>query len=115
MSALGLSKEEKIEKERDISEFQYESTLRWRFMKKLKSDTQVRAWHIKVGEDHYRLIQNRPPRMGEILSAYKATKGGTITDFRNPVFSKLGVDWLNGLEYLLRTLEGQDISELKLE
>lgn len=114
MHTLSLTKEEKIEKERDISEFQYESTLKWRFMKKIKSDTQVRAWHIKVGDDHYRLIQNQPSRMGELLSAYKASRGGSVTDFRNPIFTKQGDDWLKGLEYLLRTLEGQDISNLRL-
>ncbi len=114
MSVFGFTKEEKEERERDISEFNYESTLKWRFMKKLKSDTQVRAWHIKVEDEHYRLIQNRVPRMGEMLTAFKASKGGSVSDYSHPLFSKLGDDWLHGVEYLLRTLEGQDIKDLNL-
>jgi outer membrane receptor for ferrienterochelin and colicin len=108
------SKEQKTEKEKDISEFNYKSSLNWRFMKKLKSNTQVRAWHIKVGDKHYRLIQNRQSCLGEMLTGYNASKGGSVTDYKNPVFVKSGENWLHGVEYLLRTLEGQDISKLKL-
>jgi len=108
------TKEEKTRAERDISEFTYESTLKWKFMKKIKSDTGVRAWHIKVGEDHYRIIQNRLPRYGERLAAYAASRGGSVRDFSNPFFEEFGQDWLHGLEYLLRVLEGQDVTQLKL-
>jgi hypothetical protein len=116
MNIYGIlfTKEEKIDAERNISEFKYKSTLEWKFMKRIKSDTSCRAWHIKVGDNHYRLIQNRVARYGEILSAIPAGRGGSVQDYSHPVFDKPGEDWLIGLEYLLRSLEGQDISKLKL-
>jgi hypothetical protein len=109
------TKKEKISAERDISEFIYESNLNWKFMKKLKSNTGVRAWHIKVDNTHYRLIQSCLPRLGERLCAYPASRGGSVIEYGKPLFDKYGLDWLHGLEYLLRYLEGEDISKLKLK
>ena len=39
---------EKINEERDIDEFEYESSLNWKYMKTLRSETKVRSWHVKV-------------------------------------------------------------------
>jgi hypothetical protein len=113
---------EKTSKERDISEFTYESTLDWKFMKKLKSETKVRSWHIKVHLGKFN-EKNKPvyedfnvtqaffPRMGERVTACRATKSGRpITLNSNSLlFTKPGDDWLLGLEYLLKHLEGYDI------
>jgi hypothetical protein len=112
----------KISKERDISEFTYESTLDWKFMKKLKSETKVRSWHIKVhlGKfnekdkpiyEDFNISQVFIPKLGEQVSACRATKSGRPIDFNvnSLIFMKPSNDWLLGLEYLLKHLEGYDI------
>ena len=124
-------KQQKLNEERDIDEFEYESSLDWRFMKSLRSETQVRNWHIKIatGElnekekpiyDNYCIAQSYLGRdmngliPGETLIAYKAKKSGRPEDISKMLFKKGGEDWLQGLEYLLRFIEGEDISTLNL-
>lgn len=114
--------QQKIEDERDISEFTYESSLDWRFMKKLRSETDVRSWHIKVhlGEFNeknkpvyvdYNLSQVWFSRLGDQLIVRPAKKSGRPIDLssKNIILQKNGEDWLLGLEYLLKHLEGKDI------
>lgn len=103
----------KIASEKSINDFNYDSPLEWKFMKKLKSETQVRAWHVKVADVDYNITQVIKPRLGETLSGYKATKSGRILEWK-PLFEKPGINHLIGIEYLLRHLEGQDISNLDL-
>ena len=103
----------KVASEKSIGDFNYDSTLEWKYMKKLKSETQVRAWHIKVAGVDYNITQVIKPREGEMIAGYKATKSGRILDWK-PLFEKPGVNHLVGIEYLLRYLEGQDISKLDL-
>jgi len=120
--------EQKAAKEKPISEMQYESSLDWRYMKKLRSETQVRHWHIKVhcGKfdnknqpifEDFNILQTWVPRGGEKLMAYPATRSGRPVDLasKNKIFEKIGTNHLHGIEYLLRTLEGQDISKLRLD
>lgn len=118
-------KEIKRERERPIEDIEYVSTLEWKFMKPLRSETQVRHWHIKVhlgkmnekGKpvfEDYNIHQVWIAREGERLSAFKATRSGRAINLGNLLFKKAGEDWLHGIEYLLRYLEGQDISELDL-
>ena len=112
----------KTSKERDISEFTYESSLDWKFMKKLKSETKVRGWHVKVhlGKfneknkpvyEDFNISQMFIPRLGEKLTACRATRSGRPIDLdvNSLLFKKPGEDWLLGLEYLLKHLEGYDI------
>ena len=117
--------DDKQENERPLEEMEYESQLQWKFMKRLRSETRVRHWHIKVhlgkmnekGKpvfEDYNLHQTFVGKIGERLSAFKATRSGRAADLSKPLFTKPGEDWLHGIEYLLRTLEGQDISELNL-
>lgn len=110
---MNLSKENKTNMERPASDFNYETELEVRIMKKLKSETKVRAWHVKVAGQDYQVCQVCLPRMGETLYAYKATRSGRI-DVWKPFFEKAGHDYLMGVEYLVRHLEGQDISKLNL-
>ena len=120
--------EEKNEKEQNISEMKYQSTLDWRYMKKLRSETNVRHWHIKVHTGKYdnknapifedfNILQVWIKRMGERLMAYPATRSGRPINLNreNLIFNKKGSNHLHGIEYLLRFLEGQDISNLNLE
>jgi hypothetical protein len=119
------TKETKANRERSLEEFSYQTTLDWKFMKKLKSETEVRHWHVKVHNGQFN-DKGRPVfedfnihqvwyrKEGERLTAYRATKSGRAIDIRQPLFSKEGEDWLHGVEYLLRVLEGQDISRLDL-
>jgi hypothetical protein len=114
-------------KEKNVSEMEYESTLDWRFMKRLRSETSVRHWHVKVhtGEmnsrnqpiyDDYNIIQTWVHRIGERLMAYPASRSGRPVDLKreNMIFEKRGANHLHGIEYLLRHLEGEDITELQL-
>lgn len=115
----------KAERERALEEFIYESSLDWKFMKPLRSETEVRHWHVKVHLGQFN-EKNKPifedfnihqvwlKRMGEQLAAYRATRSGRAVDLSQPLFKKTGEDYLHGIEYLLRYLEGQDISELDL-
>lgn len=112
----------KVAKERPISDFTYESSLDWKFMKKLKSETKVRSWHVKVHLGKFN-DKNKPiyedfnisqiwlPRLGEQLTATRATRSGRPTEVSREslIFQKPGEDWLLGLEYLLKSLEGHDI------
>lgn len=119
------SKETKANREKPLEQFSYQSTLDWKFMKKLKSETEVRHWHVKVHIDKYN-ERGKPiyedfnihqvwfRQMGERLTAYRATKSGRAIDIRQPLFVKEGEDWLHGVEYLLRVLEGQDVTNLDL-
>lgn len=122
------TKEEKAEAEQHWSEMEYESPLDWRFMKKLRSETQVRHWHVKVhlGKfnernkpvyEDFNILQTWVSRGGERLMAYPATRSGRPTDLApsNCLFNKIGSNHLHGIEYLLRLLEGQDISDLRLD
>ena len=52
--------------------------------------------------------------MGETLRAYKAKRSGFAEDLSKPLFVKSGEDWLMGLEYLIRQLEGEDIDKVNL-
>lgn len=118
-------KKEKERAERSIEEFDYNTSLDWKYMKPLRSETQVRHWHVKVHLGKFN-EKNKPvyedfnvhqvwvARVGEQLSAYEATRSGRAVDLTKPLFRKYGDDWLHGIEYLLRYLEGQDISELDL-
>lgn len=108
-----ISLADKIASEKPITEFSYKSQLKWKFMKKLKSETQARAWHIKVEGVDYNITQVVKPCFGETITAYKASKSGRIIDWK-PLFEKPGIDYLIGIEYLLRYLEGQDIANLDL-
>ena len=110
---MNLSKEQKVTMERPASDFNYETEMEVRIMKKLKSETKVRAWHVKVAGDDYNISQVCLPRMGEMLYAYKARRSGGIEVWK-PLFEKPGHDYLMGVEYLVRVLEGQDISKLNL-
>jgi hypothetical protein len=112
----------KVSVERDISDFEYESSLDWKFMKKLKSETKVRSWHIKVhlGKfneknkpvyEDFNISQMFIPRLGEQLTVRYATRSGRPVDLNSTslICMKPGTDWLLGLEYLLKSLEGYDI------
>lgn len=118
------SLEEKTDREERISEMEYESSLDWKFMKKLRSETEVRHWHIKVHlgrsnngrplfED-FNVIQTRVSRLGEQLYGYRATRSGKAI-LSDKIFDRPGENWLHGIEYLLRSLEGQDISQMRLD
>lgn len=126
------TKTQKESEEYSIDEFDYETGLDWRYMKKLRSDTKVRHWHLKVvttetleGEkpvyDNFCIAQvfsgmdNNGLSMGETLTGYHAKKSGRPEDLSKPLFVKAGIDWLNGVEYLFRILEGEDVSKLLLE
>lgn len=119
---------EKAQLERPIEEMTYESRLKWRYMKKMRSETEARHWHVKVEGDKfdennnpiledYNILQVRVPRRGERLICYRATKSGRPIELSTKyvVFDKIGIDHLHGIEYLLRVLEGQDISDLRLD
>jgi len=125
MYKFPATKATKSDRERPLEEFSYTSRLDWKFMKKLKSETEVRHWHIKVHLDkfnekgkpifeNFNIHQVWYGREGERLSAYRATRSGRAEDIRQPLFVKEGEDWLHGVEYLLRFLEGEDISSLDL-
>lgn len=92
-------------------DLKYQTSLKWSLVKKLKSETKVKAWHINIEGKDYVVTQSFKPRLGETLSAFKADKRGKITEWR-PLFEKPGQDYLIGIEYLLRFLEGQDIEKL---
>ena len=119
--------EMKKQKEQPVSEMKYESQLDWRYMKRLRSETTARHWHIKVDSgkisyrnqpvyDDYNILQVWVPRYGERISAYKATRSGRAEDIskKNQIFEKIGANHLHGIEYLLRHLAGEDISDLQL-
>lgn len=110
---VNLTHEQKVSMEKPASEFSYETELEVRIMKKLKSETRVRAFHVKVAGADYNITQIHLPRLGETLYAYKATRSGRIENWK-PIFEKAGHDHLMGVEYLVRHLEGQDISKLNL-
>jgi hypothetical protein len=99
--------------EKSPDEMPYETELDWKQMKKLKSETKARAWHVKVAGQNYQVCQVDTPRMGETLFGYKATGSGRIAEWK-PLFEKKGTNHLMGIEYLLRVIEGQDISKLDL-
>ena len=119
--------DEKTAKEKPPEEMEYQSTLDWRFMKKLRSETKVRHWHIKVdlgkkkanGQpqwEDFNIAQVWFHRQGEQLFAYRATRSGRPEDLlKDRIFMKRGQNYLHAIEYLLRHLEGQDISEMRLD
>jgi hypothetical protein len=125
MYYINPDKATKAEREKPLEDFLYESSLDWKFMKPLRSETEVRHWHVKVHLGQFN-EKNKPifedfnihqvwlKRMGEQLTAYRATRSGRAVDLAKPIFKKIGEDYLHGIEYLLRYLEGQDISELDL-
>lgn len=114
-------------KEKDVEEMTYSSKLKWRYMKKLGSETHARHWHVKVEGteldkddnpimEDYNILQVFIPRAGEKLFAYHAKNSGRplSLDNSNCIFEKNGVNHLEGIEYLLRICNGEDISELDL-
>lgn len=114
--------------EQPLSEMKYESNIEWRYMKKLRSETEARHWHVKAHNgkfdgdnqpilEDFNILQVRVPLAGERLYCYRATKSGRPIELtrKNLLFDKLGDNYLHGIEYLLRVLEGQDISELRLD
>ena len=94
-------------------------------MKSLSSETEVRQWHIKVDASQYNsrkpqytdfcIAQVWIPRVGEMLYGYRANKSGRPTDLMDYLFERPGEDWLLGLEYLLRCLEGESVDKLRLD
>lgn len=118
--------EQKKAKEQPISEMHYESNLDWRLMKRLRSETQVRHWHVKVhcGQfdnknrpifEDFNVAQTWVKQGGEKLYGFRASRSGRPLDLCDYLFEKIGANHLHGIEYLLRVLEGQDISKLRLD
>jgi len=120
--------EQKKAAEKSVHEMEYESSLDWRYMKRLRSETAVRHWHIKVATGEfssrnqpiyadYNILQVWVHLLGERLMAYPASRSGrpVSLDRNIMIFDKPGKNHLHGIEYLLRHLEGQDISDLRLD
>jgi len=126
MTKLPDSVEVKTNNEQQASEMGYESQFEWRLMKKLRSETQVRHWHVKVNRNNvdnkgreiwedYNILQTWIAKDGEKLFGYRATRSGRPVNICDVYFQKPGSNHLHGIEYLLRMLEGQDISQLRLD
>ena len=119
------SVEVKTGNEQAIDNMRYNSTLDWRYMKKLKSETNVRHWHIKIANgaqtesgniayDDWNVAQVWIARRGERLYAFPASRSGRPLDVMNFLFDMPGKNHLQGIEYLLRSIEGQDIEDIEL-
>ena len=72
----------------------------YELVKALKSQTVVRAWHVKVDGEDYQINIAPIPRYTTVTGGYAAQSNGTAVNLTKPLFEFKGDDFDQGLEVL---------------
>lgn len=83
------------------------SELDYQFKKDIKSNTKVKAWHVKIGKDNYQIQSTPLPRLYTIVLAYKATRTGKIIDSTEHLLCIRTEDLNEGAEELIAVMKGE--------
>jgi len=79
----------------------------YEFKKIVSSDTQVKAWHIKINKVNYQIVSGPLPRLYREVSGYEATRTGKILDFTKHLFRFKGNSLEEGCQELIKKLNGE--------
>lgn len=74
--------------------------LDYRFVKEIESETNAKAWHVRIDKIDYRVVTAPFRRACDILTAYTATRYGNPKG-ANPLFMEDGDDLNEGVRLLL--------------
>lgn len=79
--------------------------LGYEFKKEISSNTQARAYHVKIDNINYQIVTAPFPRLYTITSGYLATRTGKIIDHEKQIFSYKSDDIDSGVIELLSILK----------
>ena len=83
----------------------------YKLIKEIPSNTQVKAWHIKVENENYQVVSAPYPRLFTVTSVYSATKNGKIKDAAKPLFTIKGDKLEDAANELINFLKGTPFLE----